>query len=709
MARRRSRHRKSQSLNTVNFDKSQFVEKELQDKISLWMLRAIITLGGHKEFIGNNNYFNKDDIAYYLDLGKFVDMEVEDFQRYEPISILKTYHNKLENRKRFTNNKILTKNIKQISKLMNLNIYEEQILEFSILVHQYEILEDTIDLVGNNLNSSQVKKIISSLLDIPLKAVNQAFHSQSKFSKSSILTFDKGNTNNITRKLDPISDEFFDNMLNLDEDISIMIKDSVRPCDKGDLNLKDYSHISRDIDILVPYLQDAVTSNKTGVNILLYGLPGTGKTELAKTIAKTLKTNLFEISYADEDDQPIDGKKRLKAYKTAQALLVNQKTILMYDEAEDIFESSGGGFFTPPSRQRDKAWINRILETNTIPTVWITNNIHSIDNALVRRFDMSIEVPIPKKTQREKIISSYANQILNKDLIGNLAKHEDIAPALISSTAKVVNCIESDDKSEAFTHILNNTLKAQGYNEIKENSSNDLPSVYNPNFINTTTNLEELTLGIKETANARLCLYGAAGTGKSAFGKYIADTLEKPVILKKASDLQSKWVGECEKNIANAFEEAKDENAVLIFDEVDSFLQDRNNAKASWEISQVNEMLVQMENFDGIFIATTNLMDNLDKASLRRFDLKLEFDYLKSAQAWEMFLSYCKELGIRKPAISFKSGVESLRHLTPGDFAAIMRQNRFRPIKNVKDLISRLEDEIAVKNVNNSRKMGFIL
>jgi SpoVK/Ycf46/Vps4 family AAA+-type ATPase len=181
-----------------------------------------------------------------------------------------------------------------------------------------------------------------------------------------------------------------------------------------------------------------------------------------------------------------------------------------------------------------------------------------------------------------------------------------------------------------------------------------------------------------------------------------------PVIFKKASDLQSKWVGECEKNIARAFEEAKEEKAVLIFDEVDSFLQDRTNAKEYWEISQVNEMLVQMENFDGIFVATTNLMNNLDKASLRRFDLKLEFDYLKPPQAWEVFISFAKELKIRKPAESFKSAIENLRFLTPGDFAAVVRQNRFRPIKTVKDLIARLEDEIAVKSVDSSRKMGFI-
>ncbi|RLA83179.1 MAG: AAA family ATPase [Epsilonproteobacteria bacterium] len=707
---RRLQPRYSQAI-MISFDKSQLVEKELQDKISLWMLRTIINLGGHKEFIDNNKYFSKDEIAYYLDAGQYVDMDTDEYSRQDPIDILKRNLMKLEKRKRFSSSKILTKNIRQLSKLMNLNIYEEQILEFSILIHQYELLEDTLDWIGNSLTSAQVKSIIGKVLNIPVKYVNNAFSTQSKFSKSSILTIDKGSSNAIKRKLDPISDEFFDNMLNLDEDISVMIRDSVRPCNKGNLNLKDYTHIKKDIDILIPYLESTINSKQSGVNILLYGLPGTGKTELSKTIAKTIKTKLFEISYADEDDEAIDGKKRLKAYKTAQALLVNQKTILMYDEAEDIFESSGGGFFAPPTRQRDKAWINRVLETNTIPTIWITNNIDSIDNALVRRFDMSIEVPIPTKDKRAQIIKTYSGDLLDKKTIEAMVLHNDIAPALISSTAKVVNSIDVDDKDKAFTQILNNTLKAQGHKEVKESlkSSSDLPAVYNPNFINTTTNLEELTAGIKKTNNARICLYGAAGTGKSAFGKYIAKTLDKPVILKKVSDLQSKWVGECEKNIANAFEEAKEEKAVLIFDEVDSFLQDRTNAKASWEVSQVNEMLVQMENFDGIFIATTNLMDNLDKASLRRFDLKLEFDYLKPIQAWEMFLSYCKDLKLRKPAISFKSSIEALRHLTPGDFAAIVRQNRFRPIKSIKDFITRLEDEIKVKNVDTSRKMGFIV
>jgi SpoVK/Ycf46/Vps4 family AAA+-type ATPase len=380
----------------------------------------------------------------------------------------------------------------------------------------------------------------------------------------------------------------------------------------------------------------------------------------------------------------------------------------MYDEAEDIFES-GGGFFSPPVRQKDKAWINRVLETNTIPTIWITNNIYSIDNALVRRFDMSIEIPIPVKSKREEIIENYSNNLLDAKAIKTLAKNENIAPALISTTAKVISSIDTKDSTKAFTHLLSNTLKAQGYGEIiKESSENSLSTIYSPSYVNTTTNLKELTQGIKKTGTARLCLYGVPGTGKSAFGQYIAEILDKPLLLKKGSDLISKWVGGTEKNIADAFREATEENAVLVFDEVDSFLANRTQAKQSWEVTQVNEMLVQMENFNGVFIATTNLMDNLDKASLRRFDLKLEFNALRPEQSWKMFKNFAKSLKLGKVDKILKKDIVNLKQLTPGDFAAVVRQNRFRPIANIDDFITKLKDELKVKNIDISSKMGFI-
>jgi SpoVK/Ycf46/Vps4 family AAA+-type ATPase len=688
------------------FDKTQLVDKELVDKISLWALRILFHLGGAREFIDRNNCFSDDTLAYFLGVGNYVDMDIDRFKRSEVLSILKKQHQKLEQQTSFTTAKILSKNIEQISNLMDLEYVEEAILEFFVLVNQYEVLEEASDLLGNNLNSTQAKKALAGILNLSLKDINDAFKSNGKLNKSSIVTICKNDTHCLSRKIKIINDSFADDMLNLDEDVSVMIKDAVRPCVQSSLELKDYEHIAKDLEIVLPYLKQSLENKQEGVNLLFYGLAGTGKTELAKVISQVLGAKLFEISYADEDDESIDGFERLKAFKIAQSLLFSEKTLLMYDEAEDIFDSNDSLF--APRRQDNKAWLNRILESNTIPTIWITNNINSIDNAMVRRFDYSIELPIPNKAKRAEIIKNYSQDLLDEQSIKVLAENENIAPALITRATKVISSIDTKEPTKAFTQVLNNTLKAQGYKKIEEVTTTSLPNLYDPKFINTTTDLEILTQGITKHQNARLCLYGAAGTGKSAFGRYIAQKLEKPLLLKKGSDLISMYVGGTEQNIAAAFDEAREEDAVLVFDEVDSFLADRTQAKQSWEVTQVNEMLVQMENFEGVFIATTNLMDNLDKASLRRFDLKLEFNFLKAEQSWNMFLSYCKDLKLVQPSASFKRAVENLKYLTPGDFAAVTRQNRFRPISDVKDFIARLEDEIAVKNVSSGNVMGFL-
>jgi len=708
------RRRRKSTNNRFETKPSDYIDVELVDKASLWILRTLLLLGAHREFIDKDAYINKDNILYFLNGAKYIDNgDNPSESRKKLLADFSQQLVHLESKKiPNVSNTLVMKNINKISSLIQLNSCEKQILEFYILINQYEILSDTVSLLGHDLTSKQIKKVLSIILDIPQSKIDKALKSESIFVTSSLLRIDKNHGGSLDSKLDSISNAFIDNMANADEDILTMLKEILRPCSKCELELKDYRHIKKDITIILAHLKKSMNQRKKGVNILLYGPAGTGKTELTKLLAQELNSSLYEVSYADEDEDAIDGRHRVNAYKSAQALLANKRVMLMYDEAEDIFESSGGGFFTEPSRQKDKAWINRMLENNSVPTIWITNNIYSVDNAIVRRFDYALELEVPNKSQRKKIIQKYSEDILDKKTLKLLTMQRNIAPALIASAAKVVKNIKSKNSSKDFVQILNSTLKAQGYGEIKKQENfkkeKTLPSIYKPEFINSDTNLKELSRGIKKHPNARICLYGPAGTGKSAYGRYIAKTLKKPLIIKKVSDLMDMYVCGTEKNIAAAFAEAKKKKAVLVFDEVDSFLSERSNAQRSWEVSQVNEMLVQMENFDGIFIATTNLMDNLDKASLRRFDMKLKFGFLKPRQAWEMFLVFHKELGLQKSIESLEMEVKRVHSLTPGDFAAIVRQSRFRSIKNSEDFLERLREEVAIKGVDEGNSMGFL-
>ncbi len=699
---RRLFRRQSQENIFEDFDMEQHVGKELVDKFTLWALRILINLKGINEFIDKDNEIASEEVACFLSMQELINND--DFTKKEALSFLREKLKKYEARKRFTTNKTLKSNIEKISKLADLNNYEKEIIEFAILLDEHELLQDITSYIGRNLTINQTKKVLSTILNIPLKEVDRCFSLNSKLSKSSLLMISYAGSD-LKNNLEFITDKFPSKMFNIESNIEHMIKEIVCECDNTDLILNDFTHLEKELSVLISYLRNAIITNQRGVNILLYGVPGTGKTELTKVIASELKKSLYEISYCDNNDEPIDGRKRLEAYKSAQALLSNKNIFLMFDEIEDVFNNDDNPF---RKRQKNKAWINRILENNVIPTMWITNDVYSIDNAVIRRFDMSIEVPIPTKSKRIEIINKFSQNQLSIDAISKLASNKNIAPALISRALKVVSSLDKNkNKDKAFEMIIDNTLKAQGHEGIKDNPSISLPKTYNPNYINCNMDLEKLTLGISKSKNARICLYGAAGTGKSAYGKYIAAKLEKPLIIKKGSDLLSMWLGKTEKNIANAFKEAKEESAVLVFDEVDSFLADRSNADKSWEVTQVNEMLVQMESFDGIFIATTNLMANLDKASLRRFDLKMEFGYLKPEQSWKLFKSECVNIGLSN-FFKIKKEVESLSILTPGDFAAVLRQNRFNPIENSRDFYERLKSEVEIKNIDSSKKMGFM-
>jgi transitional endoplasmic reticulum ATPase len=121
----------------------------------------------------------------------------------------------------------------------------------------------------------------------------------------------------------------------------------------------------------------------------------------------------------------------------------------------------------------------------------------------------------------------------------------------------------------------------------------------------------------------------------------------------------------------------------------------------------VNEMLTQLETFGGTLFVTSNWAERLDPASLRRFDLKVEFDAMRPQQALQMLGHLCERIGLAFDPAAVRPG--DLVSMTPGLFSLVLRQARFRPVTDLNDLIGRLRAEAARVAGDSRRPMGFLV
>ncbi len=119
---------------------------------------------------------------------------------------------------------------------------------------------------------------------------------------------------------------------------------------------------------------------------------------------------------------------------------------------------------------------------------------------------------------------------------------------------------------------------------------------------------------------------GPPGVGKTACAEAIAHELKKPILVADYSQIQNCYVGMTEKNIVRTFLAARKAGAVLFWDEADAMFYNRDMARQSWEVRDVNVLLQELEKFDGVCILATNRKISLDPALERRITIKLEFD-----------------------------------------------------------------------------------
>ncbi|HQS66590.1 MAG TPA: ATP-binding protein [Sulfuricurvum sp.] len=160
--------------------------------------------------------------------------------------------------------------------------------------------------------------------------------------------------------------------------------------------------------------------------------------------------------------------------------------------------------------------------------------------------------------------------------------------------------------------------------------------------------------GIKDKKagiDARIIFYGPPGTGKTLTAHSLSRSLKRQVLSFDCSKILSMYVGESEKNVRKIFDTYADltkqtkTEPILLLNEADQFLSSRSQGAGTSADQMHNQMqnifLEQIEKFQGILIATTNLLENIDQAFSRRFNYKIEFkkpDKAQRLKLWNMML-----------------------------------------------------------------------
>ena len=422
-------------------------------------------------------------------------------------------------------------------------------------------------------------------------------------------------------------------------------------------------------------------------NILFYGHPGSGKTSFVRALAAASGRECLFV-------RQFRGPRRLGAVRACDNVADPDRSLLVVDESDALL---AGRFGRDPGNDgdddspADKGALNAILDELRTPAVWICNvSPHAMDDSNLRRFSYSVQFDAPTEEQRAVIWINRVREAGLADCIPE-KKCRDFAARWQVSAGGIAGVLrgvarlrpEAGEAPFLVESLMKPHCKLLG---IEPNRGGFLrpagdysldglsisSSVPLPRIVEAAREFRSRTDAgggddAPDSPRFNLLLSGPPGTGKTEFVKYLGSELGAKIAVKMGSDLLSMWVGGTEKNISEAFGSAAESGAILFLDEADGILRSRAGALRSWEVTQVNEILHQMENFRGMLVCATNFSDGLDPASVRRFTFKVAFDYLANDGKAVFF----ERMFRRTLSPADRAELDAIPDLAPGDFRTV--------------------------------------
>jgi transitional endoplasmic reticulum ATPase len=445
-----------------------------------------------------------------------------------------------------------------------------------------------------------------------------------------------------------------------------------------------WPHLEERARLVQRLLAEALARGERGVNILLHGGPGTGKTQFAAQLVRGLGVNGFRVADMDADGDPASRADRLGSLMMTQFFAPAGRSIVVLDEAEDIFNGEYNNPFGRILGRRDdsKSWTNSLLEGNAHPVIWISNRIDHLDPAYVRRFTYCLEFPATPRGVRRAIARSHLEAVgCSPAAVDAVAADANVSPALLASAARFTTLAQLSGSAadDGVKLMLGDMLKALGHemrSGVPERSTR-----FDLRYLNARGAISPAAVmsGLERLGRGRVMLSGPPGTGKTQLAAEVAQRLGRELVYKTASDINSMWFGESERNVARMFQDCDPQGEVLFLDEADTLLGSREGGAHRAVVAVTAEFLRQVEAFAGVFLCATNFRRDIDAALLRRFEYRMELLPLTAQQRQLLFcevaLGWDGSSGNRPSlAAQLAAALDKLDQLTPGDFANVVRR-----------------------------------
>lgn len=377
---------------------------------------------------------------------------------------------------------------------------------------------------------------IGQLFDLTLARVNSLLSRSSNLRKSGLIVTPRYYSD----MLEPMENLVTAALEQPDQSIDLLLRNLYHRTRDSEYTVEDFQHVEHHISAILRVfnLNERINDEsqehrpKSGANVLIYGPPGTGKTELAKAINMRLDRVLYRLNPLTQDADDSRPLQRIDAFYQLQAVVKHQdNAAILFDEVEEIFANVDSNHTSPL-----KSFLNDLLETNTVPTLWVCNSVENFDHALIRRFDYVLHLDYPNyAAKRAYLQKQNLGEVLSRDVLDRIAQHETLGFGQLARAIRLIKTSTPGNYREndaQFLAMLNEYLRAVGHPLLNQASGHPIERHHMPNLYNSSVPLDRVSDIIKHCGYGRFLFHGQSGTGKSTAARHIAQTCKltpKPV------------------------------------------------------------------------------------------------------------------------------------------------------------------------------------